>query len=152
MKIFNFITICTLLLLIACNSEQSKEIDPKLSNALIEEYKEATKQDNIDGLMNLVYWENVQDDVKEMMVNTSNAVLKHEFLSAEVVPMPEDFETTYIRNGNKYGFKIEPFAKLIVQFNPEAEVHHMKKKEYFVTELNGKYILTTVALLEENVE
>jgi len=105
-KKYKTITYCIVLFLLSYSVLNAQPSSPQ---QLKDELAEAMKTGDSDKISALFYWEGIDDEMRKLSERNINQLIEFPPQKIELIPLPEDFKTEFVRNGIKY----RPNLKLI---------------------------------------
>lgn len=134
------------ILLLLASGALYADIDPQKANMLSASYRTAVENKSVDALMKLVHWDNVEDNIRRMLLTAFKEAVNRDIQSVRVAPLEQNEILEYERNGVTYGPNLEPVARLHVAFKRSTgDNYQVTESSYLVGESNGRYMIATSA-------
>ena len=125
---------------------QSHGLDAE--SAFIKEYQRAHEQRDVDGAMNLVYWQGVNEDIKQNFIGNFKDDFKMEIEKLEMVRPPENQMTQYTSQGKTFKTNLDVKKVFIVHLKPQPGAVQITYTKYLIGVKDGKYYITTAVPVE----
>lgn len=92
--------------------------------ALVHEYREAHKRGDVKGMMELYYWQGVEDDYRKRIKEALQEEIRWPLGNLEYLPLEEGDLFAYESKGKMYVPNLEPVGKLHISFRNEEFFHY----------------------------
>lgn len=122
MKILLFLSLfCGLCLLVACDSRTLPQ--DEAMKEFIYTYQEAHKAKDSQTILDLFYWEGVDESYRKRMKEAVAVELEMPLSRVEYLPLEEGDKIDYYSKGNTYGPNLTPVGKLHFSFLSQEYLH-----------------------------
>jgi hypothetical protein len=110
---------------------------------LISKFKAAHKNQDIDALMKLVFWQDVNQQTKDSIKESFEGLLKKSIKSIHIGPVPKDQMTEYTMGSIHYRINLKPAGLLEIFFSSTKD--GITSISYVVGQHGKEYLIATAA-------
>jgi len=129
-------TITIALLAAGC---RSSELDS--SQALVERYRKAHQQSDVDSFLQLVCWDHAAEDCEEMLRFSAESDFENRVLSVAITPRKPDQLAEYMLDGTRYVTNLDVVGNLEVKMRTDEGVECTTTYPVGIQE--GRYLIAT---------